>query len=215
MCVFPGGGVDPRDFDHAVAWAGPSPAEWAEQLGADEATARALVCAAVRETFEESGVLLAGASADSVVADTTGDDWEADRAALEDRSWRSPTSSTGAASCCAPTCSAPGRTGSRRCSSRGATTPGSSSPCCPRASSPATRTSVLDNPEVQAANATKTPVWAAQSKGSLNLWSAPYDYTPVFDDVMAKMVSGEYDAAAAQAAAVGGTQKVIQEWLLA
>ena len=25
MCVFPGGGVDPRDFDHAVAWAGPSP----------------------------------------------------------------------------------------------------------------------------------------------------------------------------------------------
>ena len=24
MCVFPGGGVDPRDFDTAVAWAGPS-----------------------------------------------------------------------------------------------------------------------------------------------------------------------------------------------
>ena len=47
--------------------------------------ARALVCAAVRETFEESGVLLAGDSADTVVADTTGDDWEADRAALEAR----------------------------------------------------------------------------------------------------------------------------------
>ena len=62
MCVFPGGGVDPRDFDHAVAWAGPSPAAWAERLGTDEATARALVCAAVRETFEESGVLLAGTS---------------------------------------------------------------------------------------------------------------------------------------------------------
>ena len=60
MCVFPGGGVDPRDFDHAVAWAGPSPASWAERLGTDEAMARALVCAAVRETFEESGVLLAG-----------------------------------------------------------------------------------------------------------------------------------------------------------
>jgi len=85
MCVFPGGGVDPRDFDHTVAWAGPSPAEWAERLGVDEAKARALVCAAVRETFEESGVLLAGASADSVVADTTGDDWEADRVALEKR----------------------------------------------------------------------------------------------------------------------------------
>ena len=85
MCVFPGGGVDPRDFDHTVAWAGPSPAEWAERLGTDEAKARALVCAAVRETFEESGVLLAGQSADAVVADTTGEDWEDDRIALEGR----------------------------------------------------------------------------------------------------------------------------------
>ncbi len=85
MCVFPGGGVDPRDFDHAVAWAGPTPATWADRLGVDEEQARALVCAAVRETFEESGVLLAGESATSVVADTTGEDWEADRVALEAR----------------------------------------------------------------------------------------------------------------------------------
>jgi 8-oxo-dGTP pyrophosphatase MutT (NUDIX family) len=88
MCVYPGGGVDPRDFDHEVAWAGPSPAEWAARLGCDEDKARALVCAAVRETFEESGVLLAGTSAegpDSIVADTTGEDWESDRVALESR----------------------------------------------------------------------------------------------------------------------------------
>jgi len=85
MCVFPGGSVDPRDFDHTVAWAGPSPADWATRLGVGEAKARALVCAAVRETFEESGVLLAGESAGSVVADTTADDWEADRVALEKR----------------------------------------------------------------------------------------------------------------------------------
>ena len=85
MCVFPGGGVDPRDFDTSLAWAGPDAAEWAHRLGTDEATARALVCAAVRETFEESGVLLAGPSADAVVADTTSDDWEADRVALESR----------------------------------------------------------------------------------------------------------------------------------
>ena len=87
MCVFPGGGVDPRDFDHAVAWAGPAPADWAARLGTDERTARALVCAAVRETFEESGVLLAGPRdhPDAVVADTSGDDWEADRVALEGR----------------------------------------------------------------------------------------------------------------------------------
>ena len=85
MCVFPGGGVDPRDFDSSVAWAGPDAASWAHRLGTDEATAHALVCAAVRETFEESGVLLAGPSYDAVVADTTGDDWEADRVALEGR----------------------------------------------------------------------------------------------------------------------------------
>lgn len=85
MVVFPGGGVDPRDFDANVAWAGPTVAEWARRLGVDEPNALALVCAAVRETFEESGVLLAGTSADSVVSDTTGADWEADRVALESR----------------------------------------------------------------------------------------------------------------------------------
>ena len=77
--------MDPRDFDTDVAWAGPEPADWADRLGCDEETARALVCAAVRETFEESGVLLAGPHGDEVVADTTGDEWEADRVALESR----------------------------------------------------------------------------------------------------------------------------------
>lgn len=86
MYAFPGGGVDQRDSDHAVAWAGPSAAEWAERLACDESEARALVCAAVRETFEESGVLLAGAHDAHVSTDTTGDDWERDRAALVDRS---------------------------------------------------------------------------------------------------------------------------------
>lgn len=86
MCVFPGGGVDPRDSDHTVGWAGPSPEDWADRLGCTAVEARALVCAAVRETFEECGVLLAGPSADSVVADVSGDDWEADRHALESRS---------------------------------------------------------------------------------------------------------------------------------
>jgi 8-oxo-dGTP pyrophosphatase MutT (NUDIX family) len=84
--VFPGGGVDPRDAASEIGWAGPDAAEWGEALGAPADLARALVCAAVRETFEESGVLLAGASADQVVADTRGEDWEADRHALLDRS---------------------------------------------------------------------------------------------------------------------------------
>lgn len=85
--VFPGGSVDPRDKDIPDdSWVGPSPAQWAKSLSAEEHVARALVCAAVRETFEESGVLLAGRDADSVVEDTSGDDWEADRLALLDRS---------------------------------------------------------------------------------------------------------------------------------
>lgn len=83
MWVFPGGGVDQRDADPLVGWAGPAPEEWASRLGTDTDTARALVSAAVRETFEESGVLLAGPDEHSVVADTTADDWEADRLALE------------------------------------------------------------------------------------------------------------------------------------
>lgn len=87
MYVFPGGSVDPRDETLADdAWAGPPPAAWAGLLSADEALTKALVCAAVRETFEESGVLLAGTGPDDVVADTTGDDWEIDRAALVDHS---------------------------------------------------------------------------------------------------------------------------------
>lgn len=85
MAVFPGGGVDPRDFDRAIDWVGPPASEWAALLGTDEALARALVCAAVRETFEESGVLFAGPTDDSVVENTTGEDWEEDRRRLEAR----------------------------------------------------------------------------------------------------------------------------------
>ena len=84
MYVFPGGVVDRRDSDPGLAWAGPTAAQWAERLRCDTPTARALVCAAVRETFEESGVLLAGPTSDSVVADTTGEDWEVDRRRLVD-----------------------------------------------------------------------------------------------------------------------------------
>lgn len=69
MTVFPGGGVDRRDADTSLAWHGPTPAWWASRFSCDVGLARALVCAAVRETFEESGVLLAGPDETSVVAD--------------------------------------------------------------------------------------------------------------------------------------------------
>jgi 8-oxo-dGTP pyrophosphatase MutT (NUDIX family) len=84
--VFPGGSVDARDADEDVAWAGPDATAWGRIFEAPDDLARALVCAAVRETFEESGVLLAGPSAGTVVADTSGDDWESDRNALLERS---------------------------------------------------------------------------------------------------------------------------------
>ncbi|GAA1461774.1 NUDIX hydrolase [Williamsia maris] len=71
MTVFPGGGVDARDAEADVAWTGPHPDWWADRFGADEATAQALVCAAVRETFEECGVLLAGRTPDTVLDDAT------------------------------------------------------------------------------------------------------------------------------------------------
>ena len=88
--VFPGGGVAARDADGGVPWTGPSPEEWARTLGTDVPMARALVCAAVRETFEETGVLLASepehAGEEAITLDTTSEDWERDRLGLIDRS---------------------------------------------------------------------------------------------------------------------------------
>jgi 8-oxo-dGTP pyrophosphatase MutT (NUDIX family) len=80
--VFPGGSVDPADYGVAVGWHGPDPAEFGARLGASAEMARALVCAAVRETFEEAGVLLAGAPDGGPLADPSGPSWAADRAAL-------------------------------------------------------------------------------------------------------------------------------------
>ena len=85
MHVFPGGAVDPADAEVGGGWAGPPPSEFAAALGCDEPLARALVRAAVRETFEESGVLLAGPSGDTVLGDVSTDEWEAERSALEAR----------------------------------------------------------------------------------------------------------------------------------
>jgi 8-oxo-dGTP pyrophosphatase MutT (NUDIX family) len=79
--VFPGGSVDPADYGGEVGWQGPSPAEFGARLGASAEVARALVCAAVRETFEESGVLLAGAP-DGPLAAPSGPSWDADRMAV-------------------------------------------------------------------------------------------------------------------------------------
>jgi 8-oxo-dGTP pyrophosphatase MutT (NUDIX family) len=80
--VFPGGSVDPADYAAEVGWQGPSAEEFGARLGASAEVARALVCAAVRETFEESGVLLAGAPDGGPLAAPSGASWDADRLAL-------------------------------------------------------------------------------------------------------------------------------------
>jgi len=59
MYAFPGGSVDDRDSEADLRWEGPSPQGWADRLGQPAAVAQAVVCAAVREVFEETGVLLA------------------------------------------------------------------------------------------------------------------------------------------------------------
>nr|WP_120491368.1 NUDIX domain-containing protein [Corynebacterium lactis] len=74
MTVFPGGGVDSRDFPSAAGSDGAqsfSDGDYATALGAAPDTAHALVCAAVRETFEETGTLLARHSDGRVVSDSS------------------------------------------------------------------------------------------------------------------------------------------------
>ncbi|WP_142052444.1 NUDIX hydrolase [Pseudonocardia kunmingensis] len=60
MTVFPGGGVDAGDRTEAEHWTGPDSQWWGDRFGHPAELGGALVHAAVRETFEECGVLLAG-----------------------------------------------------------------------------------------------------------------------------------------------------------
>ncbi|AWH93875.1 NUDIX hydrolase [Dietzia lutea] len=59
MSVFPGGGVEPRDYHGTRPWRGPAPQWWAERFGIDVDRAAAAVRGVARELFEETGVLLA------------------------------------------------------------------------------------------------------------------------------------------------------------
>ncbi len=85
VMVFPGGGVDDRDRNADVAWHGPDRQWWADRFGVDVELAEALVCAAARETFEESGVLFAGAADDPDLLVDDASRYREQRAALENK----------------------------------------------------------------------------------------------------------------------------------
>jgi 8-oxo-dGTP pyrophosphatase MutT (NUDIX family) len=81
MLVFPGGGVHDGDL-RVTDWIGPDAAAWADAFDCDETVARGLVVAALRETFEESGVLFASpGGGEPVIADTSA--FTAERRALD------------------------------------------------------------------------------------------------------------------------------------
>jgi 8-oxo-dGTP pyrophosphatase MutT (NUDIX family) len=73
MSVFPGGSTQPGD-DEPIGWVGPSTDDWAARLRCTPEVARGLVVAAVRETFEESGILLAGPDEHTTATELDTDD---------------------------------------------------------------------------------------------------------------------------------------------
>lgn len=82
MYVFPGGRIDDTDGDMDLPWTG-VPVD-PRRMTASERQARGLVVGAVREVFEETGVLLAVDS--SGRAPKEDDAWEDDRAAVAESS---------------------------------------------------------------------------------------------------------------------------------
>ncbi|HAP89977.1 MAG TPA: NUDIX hydrolase, partial [Arthrobacter bacterium] len=75
VLAYPGGSLEASDAD-AVGWLGPSPQHWAEQMGtADVGLARRHVVGAIRELFEETGVLLAGPDMSTTVEATSTHEW--------------------------------------------------------------------------------------------------------------------------------------------
>ncbi|MDO5754273.1 NUDIX hydrolase [Arthrobacter sp.] len=73
--AFPGGTIETAD-DDVTDWVGPSPVAWAKSLGTDDiGLAKRHVVAAIREMFEETGILLAGPDASSLVESISGQEW--------------------------------------------------------------------------------------------------------------------------------------------
>ena len=82
MYVFPGGRIDEADCDIDLSWVG-EPLD-AGRMTAGERQARGLIVGAVREVFEETGVLLAVDDSGRFPAEDAA--WEEDRAAVAESS---------------------------------------------------------------------------------------------------------------------------------
>lgn len=79
---FPGGLTLPDD-SALIPWIGPSPEEWRQRFKLEDPTqAHSVVVTAVREAFEETGLLLAGADETSTVETSEGTDSMAARVAV-------------------------------------------------------------------------------------------------------------------------------------
>ncbi len=73
--AFPGGTIESAD-DDVTDWVGPSPSAWAKSMGMEDlGLAKRHVVAAIREMFEETGILLAGPDASSLVEGISGQEW--------------------------------------------------------------------------------------------------------------------------------------------
>lgn len=80
--AFPGGSLE-TDDDEDIPWYGPSLSEWSKRLGIlDQRLVRAQLVCAIRELFEETGVLLAGTDELSVVENCISEDWMSIREAV-------------------------------------------------------------------------------------------------------------------------------------
>ena len=81
--AFPGGSIDENDDGSSAAWYGPSAVAWAKSLGIDDPRlARRHVVAAIRELFEETGILLAGPDESTLLEANRGPEWMAARSGI-------------------------------------------------------------------------------------------------------------------------------------
>ena len=77
---------------------------------------------------------------------------------------------------------------------------------------PVARKSIMANPDVIAVQPL-LPIYAEQAKFQTNPWSTPFDTQPVFNEVITKLISEEYNAQTAHAAAVAGCNDIIIKYL--